>query len=55
MLKDKKVAEGVYAMIVPGSGLIKAQAEKEGLADILINAGFDWREPGMFNVFSNES
>ena len=44
--KDKKVAEGVYAMIVPGSGLIKAQAEKEGLADILINAGFDWREPG---------
>ncbi len=42
----KKVAEGVEAMIVPGSGLVKQQAEEEGLADILIEAGFDWREPG---------
>ena len=33
-------------MVVPGSGLIKIQAEKEGVADILIEAGFDWREPG---------
>ena len=33
-------------MVVPGSGLVKAQAEEEGLADILIEAGFDWREPG---------
>jgi 3-isopropylmalate/(R)-2-methylmalate dehydratase large subunit len=44
--KDRKVAEGVYAMIVPGSGLIKEQAEKEGLDKIFKTAGFDWREPG---------
>ena len=44
--KGKKVADGVDAMVVPGSGLIKMQAEKEGIADILIEAGFDWREPG---------
>lgn len=44
--KDHKVAKGVYAMIVPGSGLVKAQAEQEGLDKIFINAGFDWREPG---------
>ena len=44
--KGRKVADGVDAMVVPGSGLIKMQAEKEGIADILIEAGFDWREPG---------
>ena len=44
--KGRKVAEGVTALIVPGSGLIKEQAEQEGLADILIDAGFEWREPG---------
>ena len=44
--KGRKIADGVYAMIVPGSGLIKSQAEEEGIAEILINAGFDWREPG---------
>ena len=44
--KGRKVADGVHAMVVPGSGLIKMQAEKEGVADILIEAGFDWREPG---------
>ncbi len=44
--KGKKVADNVEAMIVPGSGLVKAQAEAEGLADILIDAGFDWREAG---------
>ena len=33
-------------MIVPGSGLVKAQAEEEGVADVLKAAGFDWREPG---------
>jgi len=43
---NKKVAEGVYAMIVPGSGLVKQMAEDEGIADILIAAGFDWREAG---------
>jgi 3-isopropylmalate dehydratase large subunit len=44
--KGRKVADGVRAMIVPGSGLVKQQAEDEGIADILIEAGFEWREPG---------
>lgn len=44
--EGRKVASGVYAMVVPGSGLVKAQAEKEGLDKILTAAGFDWREPG---------
>ncbi|ORY86728.1 aconitase family-domain-containing protein [Leucosporidium creatinivorum] len=42
----RKVAEGVYAMIVPGSGLVKSQAESEGLDRIFTDAGFDWREAG---------
>jgi 3-isopropylmalate dehydratase len=42
----RKVAEGVHAMVVPGSGLVKKQAEEEGLDKILIDSGFDWREPG---------
>jgi len=44
--KGRKVADGVHAMVVPGSGLVKEQAEAEGVADILKAAGFDWREPG---------
>jgi 3-isopropylmalate/(R)-2-methylmalate dehydratase large subunit len=44
--KGRKVAESVRAMVVPGSGLVKAQAEAEGLDKTLIEAGFDWREPG---------
>jgi 3-isopropylmalate/(R)-2-methylmalate dehydratase large subunit len=44
--KGRKVADSIYAMVVPGSGLIKEQAEEEGLDQILIDAGFDWREPG---------
>lgn len=45
--KGKKVAANIIeAMVVPGSGLVKAMAEEEGIADILIEAGFDWREPG---------
>lgn len=44
--QGRHVAPNVEAMIVPGSGLVKAQAEAEGLDKILINAGFDWREPG---------
>tara|TARA_Y100001933_G_scaffold263822_1_gene326864 strand:+ start:1692 stop:3086 length:1395 start_codon:yes stop_codon:yes gene_type:complete len=44
VVNGKKVS--VNAMIVPGSGLVKQQAEKEGLDKILKNAGFDWREPG---------
>ena len=46
IVKDKKVAKHVEAMIVPGSGLVKQQAEQEGLDKIFKEAGFDWREPG---------
>ena len=46
VVEGKKVAPTVNAMIVPGSGLVKAQAEAEGLDKIFIEAGFDWREPG---------
>ena len=46
MIEGKKVAPSVNAMVVPGSGLVKAQAEAEGLDRIFIEAGFDWREPG---------
>jgi 3-isopropylmalate/(R)-2-methylmalate dehydratase large subunit len=42
----KLVAPHVRAMVVPGSGLVKAQAEEEGLDAIFKAAGFDWREPG---------
>ena len=41
-----KVADGVRAMVVPGSGLVRAQAEAEGLDEIFLAAGFEWREPG---------
>jgi 3-isopropylmalate/(R)-2-methylmalate dehydratase large subunit len=44
--KGRKVAAGVNAMVVPGSGLVKHQAEEEGLDRILTEAGFEWREPG---------
>jgi 3-isopropylmalate/(R)-2-methylmalate dehydratase large subunit len=46
VVEGKKVKDGIRAMIVPGSGLVKAQAEEEGVAEILKAAGFDWREPG---------
>ena len=46
VVKGRKVHEAVDAMIVPGSGLVKAQAEQEGLDKLFIDAGFDWREPG---------
>ena len=42
----RTVADGVGAMVVPGSGLVKQQAEKEGLDKIFIEAGFEWREAG---------
>ena len=42
----RKVADHVSAMVVPGSGLVKEQAEQEGLDKVFIEAGFDWREPG---------
>jgi 3-isopropylmalate/(R)-2-methylmalate dehydratase large subunit len=44
--KGRKVAAHVGAMVVPGSGLVKAQAEEEGLDEIFVEAGFEWREPG---------
>ncbi len=44
--QGRKVADGVRAMVVPGSGLVKAQAEEEGLDAIFLEAGFEWREPG---------
>jgi 3-isopropylmalate/(R)-2-methylmalate dehydratase large subunit len=47
VVKGKKVAQSIkLAMVVPGSGLVKAQAEKEGLDKIFKEAGFEWREPG---------
>ena len=46
LLKGKKIAKNVSAMVVPGSGLVKAQAEQEGLHTIFTEAGFEWREPG---------
>ena len=42
----RKVADGMRAMVVPGSGLVKEQAEEEGLDKIFTQAGFEWREPG---------
>ena len=46
ILKGKKVKEGMRAMVVPGSGLVRAQAEEEGLAQIFQDAGFEWRLAG---------
>ncbi len=46
VLKGKKIASGVGMLIVPGSGLVKHQAEEEGLDEIFIAAGAEWREPG---------
>ena len=46
IVAGKKVPKEIRAMIVPGSGLVKEQAEKEGLDSIFKDAGFDWREPG---------
>jgi len=46
ILKGKKIKDGMRAMIVPGSGLVRAQAEEEGLADIFKDAGFEWRLAG---------
>tara|TARA_R110002074_G_scaffold88730_3_gene195423 strand:+ start:1510 stop:2919 length:1410 start_codon:yes stop_codon:yes gene_type:complete len=46
ILKDRKIADGVRVMIVPGSGLVRAQAEEEGLAQIFMDAGAEWRLAG---------
>ena len=44
--KGRTVAKHVHAMVVPGSGMVKEQAEEEGLHEVLMEAGFDWRMPG---------
>jgi len=46
LLKGKKIASDVSAMVVPGSGLVKKLAEEEGIDKVFKNAGFEWREPG---------
>ena len=46
IVRGKQVAGHVRAMVVPGSGLVKAQAEAEGLAQVFLDAGFEWREAG---------
>ena len=46
VVRGRSVAEGVRAMVVPGSGAVKAAAEAEGLDQVFINAGFEWRKPG---------
>lgn len=46
IVKGKKINDGLEAMVVPGSTLVKKQAEEEGLDKIFIDAGFDWREAG---------
>ena len=46
ILKGKKIKDGIRAMVVPGSGLVRAQAEEEGLADVFRDAGFEWRLAG---------
>jgi len=46
IVNGKKIASHVNAMVVPGSGLVKQQAEEEGIDKVFKNAGFDWREPG---------
>jgi 3-isopropylmalate/(R)-2-methylmalate dehydratase large subunit len=46
VVKGRKVADNIEVMVVPGSGLVKAAAEAEGIADILIESGMDWRDPG---------
>ena len=46
IVEGRRVADGVQAMVVPGSGLVKLQAEEEGLDRVFRDAGFEWREPG---------
>ena len=46
ILKGRRVKDGLRAMVVPGSGLVRAQAEEEGLAEIFTEAGFEWRLAG---------
>jgi 3-isopropylmalate/(R)-2-methylmalate dehydratase large subunit len=50
--RGRRVAESVRALVVPGSGLVKHQAEQEGLDRVFLEAGFEWREPGCSNCMS---
>jgi 3-isopropylmalate/(R)-2-methylmalate dehydratase large subunit len=45
VIAGRRVAPGVRAMVVPGSGLVRALAEEEGLDHVFLDAGFEWREP----------
>ncbi len=45
-IKGKNIAQDVEALVVPGSGLVKEKAEQEGIKEIFLNAGFQWRDPG---------
>nr|WGD68670.1 aconitase family protein [Bacillus subtilis] len=55
MIKGKKVADSVkWPIVVPGSQSVKLQAEKEGLDQIFLEAGFEWRESGLQDVFEYE-
>ena len=54
VVKGHRVSSDVSAMVVPGSGQVKAQAEQEGLDQVFKEAGFDWREAGMQHVPGNE-
>ena len=46
VVEGRTISKNVSAMVVPGSGLVKRQAEAEGLDKVFLKAGFDWREPG---------
>ena len=46
IVRGRKVAGSVRAMVVPGSGMVRRQAEEEGIAQLLVDAGFEWRQPG---------
>jgi 3-isopropylmalate/(R)-2-methylmalate dehydratase large subunit len=46
IVRGRKVAPGVRAMVVPGSGAVRRQAEEEGIAQVLLESGFEWRQPG---------
>jgi len=53
ILRGRRVAPGVHAMAVPGSGLVRAQAEAEGLDRVFLEAGFEWRLPGCSMCFGS--
>ena len=55
IVKGKKVQDGLIAMVVPGSGLVRLQAEEEGLAEIFKQAGFEWRLAGCSMCLRHES